>query len=88
VVEAALERGARLPAWADEAPELLQGDEFYISAFMELSTCRQLGFGGEGQIPWTAMMIFADRYELGDMTDAFVEAMRALDLEYLQWRQK
>lgn len=47
---------------------------------MELSTCRQIGYGGSGPIPLTAIQDYADRYQLGDL---FIRQVLAIDRQVL-----
>lgn len=62
------------------------GDEFYLSAFSELNTCRRAGFG-LGPIPWTAIIAFAEQYELEyDLKSTFLRVIRALDQEFLEYK--
>jgi len=73
------ERGQDLPDWFKDKPELALGDEFYLSAFSELNTCRQSGWD-RGPIPWTAIVAFMDQYELEyDLRVTFLRVIRALD---------
>lgn len=61
---------------------------FEWSAFLDLSTDRQSGFG-VGPIGWTAIDRYAQRYGLaGDEFARFAALMRAMDLAYLDWQQK
>jgi hypothetical protein len=73
-----------LPQFLINCPELQQGLELYFQAFMELSTCRGVGFG-EGPIPWTAMMQWAVHNSLSDdQTDTLVYIMHEMDGAYLR----
>ena len=73
-----------MPARIANAPQLLPGLDFFYIAFLELSTCRDVGMG-LGPIPWTAMNAYAERYGLED--DDFAEftwLLKRLDATYLQ----
>lgn len=72
-----------LPSWFLDRPELLDGDEFYIKAFWELSTGRQIGFS-LGPIPWDQILLYAQMHGIDDI-EAFVEIIRALDSTHLTW---
>ena len=50
-----------------------------VSAFGELSTCRQVGMG-VGPIPLTAIQHYADRHELGEL---FIKQILDMDRQYL-----
>lgn len=88
MVEAAKARGVPAPEWLDEVPVLIDGDEFYLQAFNELSTCRQIGFG-VGPIPWRDIIFFAEYARLDEtMLPIFVRIIRAMDRVYLEWSDK
>ena len=56
-----------------------------MEAFWELSSCRELGFGVVGPIPWSAIDMFAKREQLEeeDFEDLAV-VLRAMDEEFLR----
>lgn len=63
----------------------MPGDEFYLTAFQDLGTCRQSGFG-TGPIPWHHMVAYAERAGLQrDLQDAFVRILSEMDNGYLKW---
>lgn len=53
-----------MPKAIAEAPSLSPGLEIYMDAYSSLSTVR--GGMGDGPIPWTAAMQYADRIGLDD----------------------
>lgn len=58
--------------------------ELFFNAYMQLSSCRPLGFGALGQIPWTAVIQWADVNGLDErQRDDLVHYIRAMDAEYL-----
>ena len=80
-------KGAPLPSWYTEEPELHQADLFYLSAFWELSSCRNFGWV-IGPIPWTALNDYADFSGLDSgMRKVFVAVIRELDEIYLSWQR-
>lgn len=84
-VEAALAKGRQFPEWYLEAPEELPGDEFYLTAFRDLST----GRGPTGQIPWRDVVEYARLQGLtDDVVRAFVEIIRTMDRTYLRWMEE
>lgn len=86
-MEAAESRGIPLPEWAKNEPQLPDGDEFYLAAFSELSTCRPFGMT-LGPIPWRDIVLYADYHELDSMNrQFFARAMRQLDTAYLTWQK-
>ena len=61
---------------------------FYLRAFSELSTCRQVGFDA-GPIPWRDVVAYADRAGLDDDNErSFVAILRELDEAYLKHRDE
>ncbi len=62
-----------------------------IDAFWKLSTCRSLGMGGAGPIPWDAMHLFAHahQFDLDQVEyDTFIYIMQRLDEAFLQVQLK
>lgn len=86
LVEAALERKQPIPDLFGERPDLMDGDQFFMDAYWELSSCRYVALG---PIPWTAIMEFARYVQLPvDLVPMFNRAIRALDITFLEWREK
>ncbi len=76
-----------LPKAIQNAPELELGLDFFYVAFLELSSCRQIGME-EGPIPWTAIDTYCFRFELeSEMRDDMFHFVRSLDNEYLRFRK-
>lgn len=68
------------------APVLLPGLEFYMTAFMDLSSCRQIGFD-VGPIPFTAVSEYASRYDItGEQFHVFWALIKQMDAAYLKHR--
>ena len=86
MLEAAISKGRKLPDWYLDEPPLNFGDEIYIKAFWELSTCRQIGMS-EGPIPWIGIVEYCKHKGIYEVDD-FVEIIRALDSAYLEFRGK
>lgn len=81
-------KGAPLPAWYVEEPEVSDADAFYISSFWELSSCRNFGWV-IGPIPWTAIISYAREAGLdSSMRPVFVAVIRELDEKYLAWQRE
>lgn len=87
-MEALLERGQPLPAWFEEEPQLAPGEEFFLRAFWELSTERQIGWAS-GPIPHSAILGYGERAGLESSTmGLFVQVLRSMDAAYLGWLAK
>jgi hypothetical protein len=83
-IQAALNYGRELPAWAKDPPIKAPGDEFYLAAFRQLSTCRHVG-EQIGPIPWVAIVEYARHCRLDDdVADVFVQAIMAMDAGYME----
>lgn len=79
-----MERGQPLPDWYENEPELEVSERFFISAFWELSSERQLGMA-IGQIPGSRIAEFALRTGLDSgMIRVFHLLIRTLDSFYLK----
>jgi hypothetical protein len=73
----------RLPDWWDKKPPEVRGDDFYIRAFWELSSCRQFG-QFVGPIPWDKIVAYGERKRLDSaMIDVLEVVIRELDEVYL-----
>jgi len=77
-----------LPKTIENAPVLLPGLDLFYVAFMDLTTCRSVGFG-EGPIPWDKTSEWCDRNDLDDeqREDMHFHITR-LDTVYLKHRGK
>lgn len=74
-----------VPAWYRDQPQLIRGDEFYLTAFWELSSCRQFGYS-IGPIPWNRVVEYGERRRLDRrMIKVFEVVLRELDEVYLAW---
>jgi hypothetical protein len=64
----------------------MDGAEFYTNAFWQLTTCRGIGFG-EGPIPWTAVVQWAQIKDLGpEEFEELETVILAMDRVYLKYR--
>lgn len=85
MVRVAIAKGRDLPQWYVDEPLLLPTSEFFLNAFADLSTERQMGMG-LGPIPWSVTQLYAERKQLDpQMTEAFVTVIRTMDAAYLDW---
>lgn len=74
----------RLPDWWDKRPPSFRGDDFYLRAFWELSSCRQFGMT-VGPIPWHRILAYGawKRLDRG-MLEVFIRVIREMDEVYLK----
>lgn len=80
--------GQPLPDALKNPPELMEGLEFFLNAFYELTTCRSMGMG-LGPIPWTSIANYASMWcESEDFAKDLHFHIRALDARYLTWANK
>lgn len=64
----------------DERPNV-RGLEYYLEAFAELGTCRQIG-SGIGPIPFTSILEYAAFYNVEDFEE-FIYLIRQMDSAYI-----
>lgn len=84
-IEAALAKGRELPEWYLDEPFLFPGDDFYLSAFDELTTCRHYGME-PGPIPWSSILEYGRFHELEpDVFVLFKAVVRQMDKAFLEW---
>lgn len=74
----------KLPDWWGKRPPAVRGDDFYIQAFWELSSCRDFG-QFVGPIPWDKIVMYGERKGLDSaMIDVLEVVVRELDEVYLR----
>jgi hypothetical protein len=77
-----------LPKWYRDAPEAARGDDFYMSAFSELSSTRQFG-DVIGPIPWNHIIEYGFHHGLDDcMMKVLVTVIREMDEAWLEWQRE
>lgn len=66
-------------------PELRPWLQWIVASFDELKSCRQIGFGACGAIPWDAIRKYAETYGLTECeSEDFHELIRHMDLMELK----
>jgi hypothetical protein len=74
----------KLPDWWDKRPPEQRGDDFFIRAFWELSSCRDFG-QFLGPIPWDKIILYGERKGLDEAMIGVLEVViRELDEVYLR----
>jgi len=78
-----------LPAWYLDEPlvdPILHS--FYVGAFWQLDSERQISKDVIGKIPWTKAIDFAERVGFGEeMANAFWLIISEMDAGYLNWQK-
>lgn len=70
-------------------PTLGLDEMFYWRVFQSLWFDRQITMSGAGAIPFTALITFADEYDLDrEERDELFRVMRAMDAEWLHQQSK
>lgn len=83
-----MRQGMQIPNAIKDAPTLHLGLELYMSAWLDLNTCRSVGMG-EGPIPWLAVHEWANQHELDDdQREALHVFIVALDAAYFEHRER
>lgn len=76
------------PAEIRNAPEVFFGLELFFTAFWDLNSERQMGWG-VGPIPFTSILEYADRHGIyGEQLDDLVFYVKAMDSAYLEREAK
>ena len=89
VIEQCYRNGLPLPTTIQNAPQLTIGLEMYYKAFFDLTTCRTGLHGTEGPIVWTAVIKWAETYELDEeQRDDLVHHIGQMDEVYLRFKTK
>lgn len=78
-------RGQPAPAWTNDRPELLPGEEFYLNAFWDLNTERHVGMS-LGHIPCSKIRAYGAAAGLdSDTMELFVAVIRVMDSAFIKW---
>lgn len=87
-IQSAIAKGRPLPEWAHNVPDITEADVFYLKAFYDLTSCREVGMG-LGPIPWRDIYTYAiyAGFE-NDLYDHFIQVIREMDAGYLEWQRK
>jgi len=84
IIEMAQKQRRKIPASILNKPQLRDGLQMFYRAFMELSSCRQIGMA-EGPIPWTAIQLWCNEgCLLGTQRDSVFYHVRRMDLAYMK----
>lgn len=86
MIDQAKVRGQSPPKFLQDKPELNELLIWYWESFWELSTTRN----DMGQIPWTAINEYANRWGINSDTefDTFIYFIRSMDSVFLDKRRK
>lgn len=88
IIEQCDRNGWPLPKRIQEAPDLILGLELYYQAFMDLNTCRSIGFSA-GPIPWTAVADYAAAHEFdSEQTEDLFFFTHVMDAAFLEYNNK
>jgi hypothetical protein len=88
IIEQSRRQNLPLPDKIANAPVLEIGLDLYYTAFLELMTCRSVGFSA-GPIPWLAINEYCNAHEIyGEQKDDVIFHVHALDSVYLDWSSK
>lgn len=75
-----------LPDRIQNAPELFPGLDWFYNAFMDLSGCRELGYGVQGPIDWLTIQRYCEVYSVeGEQREDMFYHIQRLDRAFLNW---
>lgn len=88
IIQDCYRRKRPLPERIANAPDLLTGLELFFEAFIELNTCRMVGWG-PGPIPFTAIADYAAFLGLTvEETEDLFYHVRKMDEAFLKWNAR
>lgn len=74
-----------IPDAIQNAPELDQGSDFFLHAYLELSSCRY----SDGPIPWGALAEYAYAHDVnGELLDEMMFIVRHVDSDIMEYRAR
>lgn len=85
IVEKCIRTRQRIPDAIVNAPELQAGLNLFYVAFLDLTSCRALGFA-QGPIPWLAINKYCEANEItGEQREDVFYHVTHMDKVYLDW---
>jgi hypothetical protein len=89
ILEVCARQGSPYPERIKNAPEVEDGLVLYWLAFLDLTTCRQPGYGMEGPITWLVIAEYADRTGFeGEQREDLFYLMQKMDAAYIDFNAK
>lgn len=88
IVEQCVRSRQPFPTTIANAPELHPGLYLFYTAFLDLTSCRTLGYS-EGPISWLAIHYYCEANEIeGEQREDVFYHVSHLDKTYLDWSRK
>lgn len=88
IVEQCVRMRSPYPDAIANAPELHPGLNLFYTAFLDLTSCRTLGYS-QGPIPWLAIDHYCQANEIeGEQREDVFYHVAHLDKAYLDWSSK
>lgn len=88
IVEQCVRTRQPYPDTIANAPELMPGLSLFYIAFLDLTSCRSLGYS-QGPIPWLAIHHYCEAHEIeGEQKEDVFYHIARLDKTYLDWSAK
>jgi len=86
IIEQCVRNRVPLPSKIQNAPEILAGLDFYYTAFMDMTSCRELGYGQVGPVSWLTIQRYCEVYGIeGESREDMFYHVHKLDRTYLDW---
>jgi hypothetical protein len=86
ILEQARRTRQPIPKTFLNAPELFLGLDIYYLAFMDLTSCRELGHGCLGPISWWSCQQYCNEYGIeGEQREDMFYHIQKMDNAYLEW---
>lgn len=84
-MEQCIRDGVPFPDTIANAPELGPGLDFFYMAFLDLTSCRELGHA-VGPISWLTIQRYSEVYEVeGEQREDLFYHVQRMDEAYLKW---
>lgn len=86
ILEQARKTRQPIPEEFATAPDLYAGLDIFYLAFMDLTSCRELGHGTVGPISWQVVQLYCNEYEiLGEQREDMFYFLLKMDEAYLEY---
>lgn len=89
IIEQCVRSRRKIPDKFLNAPEVYPGLDMFYAAFMDMTSCRELGYGQIGPVNWLTVQRYCEVYGIaGEQREDMFYFVNKMDREYLNWLDK
>ena len=89
IIEQCIRSRRKIPDKFLNAPEVYPGLDMFYAAFMDMTSCRELGYGQIGPVNWLTIQRYCEVYGIqGEQREDMFYHVSRMDRAYLEWIEK